>query len=93
MDKTFEKRMNQDRENGTQSSFGAERRFCRAGWCGVMMIIAGMLLLFSKLNWINPDFFWPLFLIAVGFFIILPVLSRHDKESDRQTADGSRNSG
>jgi hypothetical protein len=82
------------RGNGTRSFCRrGEKGFCHPKWCGLFMIIAGLLWLGARLNWLSGDLFWPLLLIIMGTSIVLSVLlKRGSEEKGKQLTypDGGR---
>ena len=48
---------------------------CGIGF-GIMLILAGILWLASKMGWFNPELFWPSAILAVGVMIVAFTLTR-----------------
>ena len=49
--------------------------------CGVPMTVMGLLWLGETLGWLQPGYFWPLFVTIIGLWIIVPGLVRRKRRS------------
>ena len=86
MERTIEKTIEGGEGYGTRYfRHSAGRRFCHPHWCGVFMIVAGLLWLAGRLGWISGELFWPLLLIIVGSVITLSYLVRRGKSENGQS--------
>jgi hypothetical protein len=47
---------------------------CRRGmpWCGFFLVIAGLLWLIVHSGWLATDLFWPVLMVLMGTWMILP---------------------
>ena len=74
MEQTIEKTMEDGRGKGSRPFCRpVGMGFCQPKWCGLFMLIAGLLWLGARLNLIDGNLFWPLLLISMGTSIILSI--------------------
>jgi hypothetical protein len=45
-------------------------------WCGIFFLLAGLLWLIVRSGWLAADLFWPVLMVMIGTWMVLPPLWR-----------------